>query len=244
MLKILVADDDPNVLEPLEIALRREGFSVFAASDGIQAWDYFVHDRPDFAVLDIAMPGPDGLELTRRIGEAGDPRVPVIVLTGRDHERDKVTALDLGADDYVIKPCSHRELIARIRAVWRRAGQPGRVLSAGDLSLDPALHHFYIAGRRMEVTPIEFTLLLALIENAGQVVRANTIMRRVWGYAVSDDLLRVTVYRLRRRIEPDPKRPRYILTVPGVGFIVLDDGPSDPAPAAASPAILSSNAIL
>lgn len=232
-MRILVADDDPNVLEPLEIALQREGFTVLAARDGIHAWDLFMQERPDFAVLDVTMPGPNGLELTRRIGEAGEPRVPVIVLTGREQERDKVAALDLGADDYVIKPCSHRELIARIRAVWRRAGQPARALTTGSLTVDPPTHHVYIDDRQVDVTPTEFLLLLTLIESAGQIVRTNTIMRRVWGYPVSEDLLRVTVYRLRRKIELDPKQPRYIHTVQGVGFMIYDNHSSSlpPVPA-------------
>ncbi len=221
-MRILVADDDPNILEPLEIALRREGFTVFAARDGIRAWDIFTRERPDFAVLDMSMPGADGLELTRRISSAGEPRVPIIVLTGRSQERDKVAALDTGADDYVVKPCSHRELIARIRAVWRRADRPALVLTNGALSVDPMTHHVHLDGQRVEVTATEFTLLLTLMEHAGQIVRTSTIMRRVWGLAVSDDLVRVTVFRLRRKIEPDPKQPRYIHTVPGVGFIVRD----------------------
>lgn len=221
-MRILIADDDPNVLEPLEIALTREGFTVLAASDGLQAWNVFTREQPDLAVLDVNMPGIDGIELTRRIALAGDPRVPIIMLTGREQERDKVAALDLGADDYVIKPCSHRELIARIRAVWRRAGSVSRILSTGNLSVDPTTHQVSLEGRPVAVTSTEFALLQTLMEHAGQIVRTNTIMARVWGYTVSEDLLRVTVYRLRRKLEPDPKQPRYIHTIPSVGFMVLD----------------------
>jgi DNA-binding response OmpR family regulator len=228
--RILLADDDPEVLEPLATALRREGYEVLAAEDGTQAWEFFITDRPNLAVLDVAMPGVDGMTLTRRIVESGEPRVPVILLTGRAQVRDKVTALDSGADDYVVKPCNYRELAARIRAAWRRVGTPARMLSAGNLALDPPTHRFFVDGGQIEVTINEFKLLMVLMERAGQVVRYKTLMHAVWGISVSSDLLRVTVYRLRHKIEPDPARPRYILTVPGVGFMI----PAAAAPAAAS----------
>ena len=219
-MRILLADDDPDILEPLKAALTREGYDVVAAGDGEEAWTQFQAERPDFAVLDLTMPGLDGIELTRRIVEAGEPRVPVILLTGRSAEGDKVSALDLGADDYVVKPCSPRELQARIRAVWRRASTPTRILTSGNLALDPATHKFYVEGRQVDVTSNEFLVLLALIERAGQVVRYATLMRAVWGTTVSNDLLRVTIYRLRQKIEPNGKTPRYITTVAGVGFMI------------------------
>ena len=232
-MRILLADDDQEVLTPLEIALRREGFEVLAARDGARAWDLFTAERPDFAVLDVTMPGVDGLELTRRIARSGTPPVPVILLTGRDQDRDKVAALDLGADDYVVKPCSHRELIARIRAVWRRAGQPLRTLTIGGMTSEPTTHHVYVEGRPVEVTATEFALLFTLGERAGQVLQGATIMKRVWGSPVSNDLLRMTVYRLRHKIEPEPRRPRYIHNVHGVGFMLRDgELPDGSSPAA------------
>jgi DNA-binding response OmpR family regulator len=207
-------------LEPLEIALKREGYEVVSASNGKRAWELFNTHRPDFVVLDVSMPGLDGLAVTRRIVEAGEPRVPIILLTGRGQLNDKVTALDLGADDYLVKPCSERELTARIRAVWRRVKTPAHMLAAGDLSINPATHEFYLHNQLMDVTTHEFLLLLALIERAGQVVRYNTLMHKIWGYTVSNDLLRVTVFRLRKKIEPDASKPTYIHTVAGVGFVV------------------------
>jgi DNA-binding response OmpR family regulator len=236
-MRILIADDDPDILEPLEAVLKLEGHTVLAASDGDRAWDLFKLERPDFAVLDVSMPGIDGIALTRRINGSGEPRVPVILLTGRGHDNDKVVALDMGADDYVVKPCSHRELLARIRAVWRRAGTPSRVFSVGGLTIDPATHTFYIQGRPVDVTSNEFLLLLALMERAGQVVRYSTLMHRVWGSEVSHDLLRVTVYRLRHKIEEDPRSPRYIRTIPGVGFLIQAPEPLkvSPAPLAKTP---------
>jgi two-component system KDP operon response regulator KdpE len=166
------------------------------------------------------MPGEDGLTLLRRIAADGVPHVPTILLTGRGQISDKVSALDLGADDYLVKPCSDRELIARIRAVWRRSRAADKSQSAGDLSLDLAAHDFYLKGRRIDVTANEFILLQTLIEQAGRVVRYQTLMMRIWGSSVSRDLLRVTVFRLRQKIEADPKAPQYILTVPSVGFIL------------------------
>ncbi len=188
-MRILLADDDPNILDPMEIALRQAGFAVLAARDGIHAWDVFTTERPDFAVLDVTMPGLDGLELTRRIARDETQRVPVILLTGRQDERDRVAGLDLGADDYVVKPVSNRELIARIRAVWRRTRGASPTLTAGNLMIDPGIRQFYIDGQAVAVTVTEFDLLLMLLERAGHVVPTQSIMERVWGYVVSDDLL-------------------------------------------------------
>lgn len=221
-MRILIADDDPDVLGPLEIALKAAGHRVLIARDGLQAWLIFTQEHPDFVVLDINMPSIDGIELTRRISTFGEPRVPVILLTGRGGERDKVSALDLGADDYIIKPFGVPELLARIRAVWRRIQPAARTLNAGGLVVDPLTRHVTVDGVSVEVTPTEFALLLVLMEHAGQVVRTGAIMGRVWNTAVSEDLVRVTVFRLRRKIESDPKQPRYLHTVPSVGFMVQD----------------------
>lgn len=238
-MRILLADDDMNVLEPLEIALRREGYDVLVASDGKRAWELFRAERPDFAVLDINMPGLDGLSLTRRIGEAGEPRIPIILLTGRNQLHDKVKGLDNGADDYVVKPCSDRELLARIRAVWRRSSVPMKTVAAGDLVLNLDTHDFLVRGKRISVTSNEFILLQTLIERAGEVVRYKTLMLRIWGCEVSHDLLRVTVFRMRKKIHADTGNPTYIVTVPSVGYIVhaaheseLDSEPAVPADAA------------
>jgi DNA-binding response OmpR family regulator len=120
----------------------------------------------------------------------------------------------------VIKPCTDRELLARIRAVWRRTSAPARILRAGDLAIDPLTHDFYLRGQRVELTALEFKLLLELLEHAGQVVRYSTLMHKTWGYTVSNDLLRVTIFRIRQKIEPDPHKPQYLHTVPRVGLIV------------------------
>lgn len=233
-MQILLVDDDPDILVPLGMALTREGFEVVTAPDGEQGWEVFSTQRPDFAVLDVTMPGLDGIALLQRIRASGGPYVPVILLTGRGGERDRVAGLDIGADDYVVKPCSHRELAARIRAILRRTNTAPRVRTIGGLTIDPALRRFSIGGLQVHVTPQEFELLLALMEQAGQVVRISALMKRVWGSEVSHDLLRVTVFRLRQKIEPNPKQPRYIHTVPSVGFMVTDEVSSSSAPTAPS----------
>jgi len=221
--RVLLADDDPTLLALLERALRRAGYSVVSAPNGRLAWAMFEAQRPDFAVLDVAMPGLDGLAVARRIGDAGAPRVPVIILTGHADEDAKVAALESLVDDYLVKPVSARELVARIHAVQRRAQPAALVLTAGPLALNPATHQVWIDGRPLEVTGTEFALLRALMERAGQVVAPAALMERVWGYAVSDDLLRMTIYRLRRKVEPRPTHPIYILTVPGTGLLLQGD---------------------
>ena len=223
---LLLADDDPGVVEPLSIAFRDDGHEVSVAYDGLRAWELFTSDRPDFAVLDVSMPGLDGLALARRIVTAGEPSVPVILLTGRGQESEKVAGLDLGADDYIVKPVGYRELSSRVRAVQRRSNTASRTVTAHSMTLDRATHKFFIEGRQVDLTSTEFLLLLTLMERAGQVVRYASLMNRVWGSKVSNDLMRVTVYRLRHKIEPDPRHPRYIKTVPGVGFLV---GVADPS---------------
>jgi len=226
-MRILLADDDLEIRETLEIVLRRDGYTVIPAASGAEAWMLFQSERPDMAILDIGMGEPNGIELTRRINENPEARVPVIILTGRESENDKVRALDLGADDYLIKPFSAREVVARIRAVSRRAQVSSPVIMLGPLTIDTRTHIVTRQGQPVNLTTLQFVLLRLLMEQAGQVVTSDMIMRRVWGGPVSDDLLRVTVFRLRRKIEGDPQRPRYIHTIAGVGFTLrIDpDGP-------------------
>jgi len=226
-MRILLADDDLEIRETLGIVLRRDGYTVILASSGVEAWALFQSERPDMAILDINLGEPDGIELTRRISEDPTMRVPVIILTGREAENDKVRVLDLGADDYLIKPFSAREVLARIRAVARRARVATPVIVLGPLVLDTQTHRVTHQGRPVDLTTLQFVLLRLLMEQAGRVVTGDTIMKRVWGEPVSDDLLRVTVFRLRRKIEDDPRRPRYIHTVAGVGFTLRIEHDAD-----------------
>ncbi len=222
-MRILLADDDREIRETLEIVLRRDGYTIIPAASGAEAWELFVSERPDLAILDIGMGEPNGIELTRRINEDPERRVPVIILTGHEAENDKIRALDLGADDYLVKPFSAREVVARIRAVSRRARVVSPVIALGGLTLDTWTHVVTRDEQQLDLTTLQFVLLQLLMERAGQVVSSQTIMKRVWGGPVSDDLLRVTIFRLRRKIEDDPQRPRYIHTIPGVGFTLRID---------------------
>jgi len=222
-MRILLADDDREIRETLEIVLRRDGYTIIPAASGAEAWELFVSERPDLAILDIGMGEPNGIELTRRINEDPERRVPVIILTGHEAENDKVRALDLGADDYLVKPFSAREVVARIRAVSRRARVVSPVIALGGLTLDTWTHVVTRDEQQVDLTTLQFVLLQLLMERAGQVVSSQTIMKRVWGGPVSDDLLRVTIFRLRRKIEDDPQRPRYIHAIPGVGFTLRID---------------------
>lgn len=229
-MRILLADDDLEIRETLEIVLRRDGYTVIPAASGAEAWELFVSERPDLAILDIGMGEPNGIELTRRINEDSERRVPVIILTGHEAENDKVRALDLGADDYLVKPFSAREVVARIRAVSRRARVVSPVIALGGLTLDTWTHVVTRDEQQVDLTTLQFVLLQLLMERAGHVVSSQTIMKRVWGGPVSDDLLRVTIFRLRRKIEDDPQRPRYIHTIPGVGFTLRIDPDGAHAP--------------
>ncbi len=229
-MRILLADDDREIRETLEIVLRRDGYTIIPAASGAEAWELFVSERPDLAILDIGMGEPNGIELTRRINEDPERRVPVIILTGHEAENDKVRALDLGADDYLVKPFSAREVVARIRAVSRRARVVSPVIALGGLTLDTWTHVVTRDEQQVDLTTLQFVLLQLLMERAGQVVSSQTIMKRVWGGPVSDDLLRVTIFRLRRKIEDDPQRPRYIHTIPGVGFTLRIDPDGAHAP--------------
>jgi two-component system, OmpR family, response regulator RegX3 len=231
-MNILVVEDDRDLVDLLNFALRRAGFGVHLAHDVPTALRLLERSDIDLAILDVNLGGGSGLDVLKELRRRSD--IPAIMLTGLHSEDDKVLALQLGADDYVTKPFSHRELIARIRAQLRRNGravsasQPvGRRLEVGPLSLDLAEHTAMKAGQPLELTVTEFRLLQYLMTNPGTLVPTRTILRQVWGYddASATDVLRVAVYRLRRKIEDQPNNPRLLHTVPGVG-VMLKGEPS------------------
>ncbi|MET9958289.1 response regulator transcription factor [Streptomyces sp. NPDC006326] len=220
--RILVVDDDPTVAEVVTGYLERAGFAVEHAADGTDALRRAAERRPALVVLDLMLPGPDGLEVCRRL-RAGGP-VPVIMLTARGDEEDRITGLEVGADDYVTKPFSPRELVLRVESVLRRsrsaAGAGARpVLGAGDLVLDPATRRATRQGTALALTVREFDLLAYFLEHPGTAHTREDLMRRVWGWDFGD-LSTVTVHvrRLRSKIEDDPARPTLIQTVWGVGY--------------------------
>lgn len=224
---ILIVDDEEKIIRFVQINLELEGFRVISATSGLQALERVRSDFPDLVLLDVMMPDLDGFEVLRLIREISD--VPVIMLTVRSDEEDVVRGLELGADDYITKPFSVRELTSRIRAVLRRAG-PGptpesAILKIDDyLSVDFNTREVIVGGERVKLRPTEFRLLRHLIENAGWVVPYETLLAKVWGPAYRDEVhyLRLYITYLRQKIEPDPANPRYIFNVRGVGYRFRD----------------------
>ncbi len=237
-MKILLVDDDRELVDLLAFTLRRAGLTPLAAYDGPGALEGFEKEHPDLVVLDINLGGWDGLELLKEIRHRG--QTPVILLTGRHTEDDKVHGLEQGADDYLTKPFSHRELLARIRARLRTRGQgwsAGRPtsqrLAVGPLELNTAEHTATKNGQPLNLTVTEFRLLHYLMTNAGSVVPTSALLKQVWGYddPSGTDVVRVTVHRLRRKLEDDPAHPRLLHTIPGVG-VILKSSPDSIVPSA------------
>lgn len=221
---ILVIDDDQNVRSVIESILSQEDYVVHLARDGREGWCAFFNLRPDLVILDIIMPEMDGWEVCKRIREVSE--IPIIILTAKKtREQDIVHGLDMGADDYLIKPFQVRELLARVRAVLRRAALPP--VSEPDLSynddhlvIDLGHRRVLIEGEPIQLSPTEFSLLAVMVKHANQVLSPRQLLEQVWGWEYMDDVdyVRVFVSRLRQKIEPDPKAPRYILTERGVGY--------------------------
>lgn len=220
--RILVVDDELPMARLLRTSLGARGYEVRVATDGQAALDQAVSWRPDVIVLDLGLPLIDGVEVCRRV--RGWSQVPIIVLSARDREQDKVEALDLGADDYLIKPFGMDELLARIRVALRHSARLSAtedpVLAFGDLVIDRARRLVLLGRQEVHLTPTEYELLRVLASNAGKVLTHRTILRAVWGASYEQEVptLRVFITQLRRKIEPDPGRPIYILTEPGIGY--------------------------
>jgi two-component system response regulator MprA len=223
--KILVVDDEPAVRDSLERALRLEGYEIELAADGAQALDAISADGPDAVVLDVMMPHVDGLEVCRRMRSFGD-RTPVLMLTARDTVSDRVAGLDAGADDYVVKPFALDELLARLRALLRRAGAGagGQTLHYADLELDPVSHQVKRGDRLVELTRTEFSLLELFLLHPRQVLTRPVIFDRVWGYdfGPGSNSLEVYVSYLRRKTEAAGE-PRLLHTVRGVGYVLREE---------------------
>ena len=225
--RILVCDDEPQILRALRITLRNEGFEVQAAAGAVEALDAAALQPPDAAILDLLLPDGDGIEMTRRLREWSG--LPIIVLSAIGEEEQKVRALEAGADDYVTKPFSPRELVARLRAALRRAApatdEP--VVRAGDIELDLAARAVRRAGEEVHLTPIEFRLLCALMTRSGRLLTHSALLSEAWGPAYVDDVatLRTHIANLRRKIEPDDAARRHIRTDAGVGYRFVSDPP-------------------
>jgi DNA-binding response OmpR family regulator len=220
---VLVVEDEPTIAEIVARYLERAGYATRTAADGPSALAAAFEARPDLVVLDIMLPGLDGLEVMRRLHSELDAGISVILLTARGEEADRVTGLRAGADDYVVKPFSPAELVARVDAVLRRAaGERGQaeLLDFGPLVIDPPARSVVVAGSEIELTQREFDLLLFFARNPGQVFTRDQLMDRVWDLSFYTDTTTVTVHirRLRAKIEPDPAEPQWIQTVWGVGY--------------------------
>ena len=221
---ILVVDDEPTIVEVARLYLEREGYRVLEAQDGPGALAAIERHRPDLVVLDLMLPGLGGLDITRRLRAQGD--LPIIMLTARGAETDRVLGLELGADDYIVKPFSPHELVARVKAVLRRSTGAGSVaagerpLEIGHLVIDPVTRTVERDGQLLALTVKEFDLLWFLARHPRQVFNRTQLLDQVWGYEYYGDASTVTVHvrRLREKIEADPAQPQHILTVWGVGY--------------------------
>lgn len=227
---IVVADDDPQLLRLVTRNLQLDGYEVVAASDGQQALERIEEKMPDLVILDVMMPKLDGFAVTARVREFS--ALPIIIVTARGQDRDKIHGLDLGADDYLTKPFGVEELLARVRAVLRRshvnAQQSAQgfraTITIGDLTIDFAQHIATRAGHAIELTPLEYRLLVYLAQNAGRVITQDLLLEHVWGeeYVGESHLLQVNINRLRRKIEQDPAHPHYLLTKLGIGYLLAN----------------------
>ncbi len=220
-IRVLVVDDEPQIRRFLRVSLVAQGYHIAEAAAGEEALAKAAAERPDLVVLDLGLPDVDGQEVIRRLREWS--AVPIIVLSVRERESEKVRALDNGADDYITKPFGMDELMARIRAALRHrvqaeAGEP--VFRSGDLTVDLGRRVVSVAGRELKLTPKEYDLLRVLVTHAGRVVTHQQLLRAVWGpgYATEAQYLRVYIAQLRDKIEADPAQPKHILTEPGVGY--------------------------
>ena len=222
MTRVLVVEDEDSFSDALSYMLRREGYEVMVAGNGPEALAAFDRTGADLVLLDLMLPGLSGTEVCRALRQRSN--VPIIIVTARDSEVDKVVGLELGADDYVTKPFSSRELVARIRAVLRRGSEPDELasnaLEAGPVRMDVERHTVTVDGRTVSLPLKEFDLLELLLRNAGRVLTRGQLIDRVWGadYVGDTKTLDVHVKRLRSKIEPDPANPKYLVTVRGLGY--------------------------
>jgi two-component system KDP operon response regulator KdpE len=219
-LRVLVVDDEASIRKFLRASLAAHDYQVYEAATGQDALAAVLAHRPDLMILDLGLPDIEGIEVTRQLREWS--QIPIIILSVREHESEKVAALDAGADDYLTKPFGISELLARMRAALRRrlAESDAPVFTTGELTVDLARHVVTVAGQEVQLTPTEYDLLRVLVTNAGKVITHRQLLRQVWGVAYEQEahLLRVNISNLRHKLEADPTRPRYIVTEPGVGY--------------------------
>jgi two-component system OmpR family response regulator len=224
MAKILIVEDDRNLLSTLKYNLQKEGYKTVTAVDGAEALDVARREKPDLILLDVMLPKLSGFEVCRILRQ--EMTIPILMLTAKDEEVDKIVGLEIGADDYMTKPFSMRELLARLSAMLRRAGMVSQPeakpesLKVGELEIDAGRHQAFLQGQPLELTPKEFELLLFLARNKGLVFSREQLLDKVWGYDYAGETRTVDVHVrwLRQKIETDPAKPRHLLTVRGTGY--------------------------
>ncbi len=222
MLKILVVDDESQIRRLIKVSLEGHGFKVLEAATGQDGLEQLIGAKPDILLLDLGLPDIDGKEIIRRIREWSG--IPIIILSARDQEEEKIEALDVGANDYLTKPFGIGELMARIRVCLRqsRSGEDDMQLRCGEIVVDLSKHQVFVADGEVKLTPTEYELLKVLMQNAGKVLTHRQLLKKVWGAESSDtQYIRVYIGQLRRKIETDSARPRYIVTESGIGYRMM-----------------------
>lgn len=226
--RVLVVDDEESIVKLISYTFKQAGFEVFTAENGRQGLEIVKREYPDLIILDLMLPEIDGMELCRKLRQDGI-NVPIIMLTAKDDEIDRVLGLEIGADDYVTKPFSPRELVARVKAVLRRTGENDGhsnqgIIKCGDIVVDSNKYEVTAFGNHVELTPREFELLLYLAQNMGRVLSRDLLLDKVWGYEFAGDtrIVDVHISHLREKIERDARNPAYIKTVRGVGYKLVD----------------------
>lgn len=231
MKRVLVVEDEPSIVTLLTYNLEQAGFQVLTAEDGHKGLQLALEEQPDFIILDIMLPGMDGIEICKTLRQE-KVKTPILMLTARDDELDKVLGLELGADDYMTKPFSPRELVARIKAIMRRTNVENEtddesMIVIGDLTINESQHIVQLKGKTLEFTPKEFELLLFLAKHQGKVLSRDQLLNGVWDFEYDGDtrIVDVHVSHLREKIEDNPKKPQYIKTIRGFGYKM--EGPSE-----------------
>jgi two-component system KDP operon response regulator KdpE len=223
--RVLIVDDEPAIRRFLRVTLTAQAYNTIEAASGQEALEKAAADKPDIIVLDIGLPDINGIEVTRLLRQW--TQIPIIILSVRGAESDKISALDAGADDYLTKPFGVGELLARLRAALRRVAQPNSepIFTSGNLKVDLARRLIIVSGYEVQLTPTEYELLHVLVNHAGKVLTHHFLLREVWGaeYGEEFHMLHVNISNLRRKIEPDSTRPQFIITEPGVGYRLRTD---------------------
>jgi len=218
--RILIVDDEAAIRRFLQISLAAQGYTILEATNGREAVDAVVNYRPELIILDIGLPDLDGVAVTKLLRQW--TQLPIIILSVRDQDHDKIAALDAGADDYLTKPFSVDELLARIRVALRRSNHIGgeAIFTSGELCVDFTRRRVTVGNREVQLTPTEYELLRLFVTHAGRVLTHRQLLQQIWGTEYGDELhmLRVNISNLRRKLEPEPARPRYLITEPGVGY--------------------------